>query len=77
MNRIFDGQTGKIVEPETFDQRYGAYDFEPPPWTFGNLQDTVPNAPAIADFFGVPVKWIVIAGVVIWVGSYFVQKTKG
>ena len=66
--RIINGETGQ-VESEAPNA------FEAPPWSrFGAVDNSIPTAPAVADFFGVPVKWVLIAGVVIWVGSYFLKR---
>ena len=67
MNRTFDNR-GHLIDEQ-------AYSFEPPPWTFGNLADSAtPSAPAIAEFLGVPVTWVLVAGIGLIVVAYFCRR---
>lgn len=71
-SRIWNGKTGQVEYEPSF---HGA-DFEAPPWQFGDVQGNAPSAPAIADFLGVPVKWVLIAGIVLVVLPYIFKRAK-
>lgn len=65
MSRTFDANGRVILEQ----------DFANPSWNFSGLADTAPpSAPAIADFLGVPIRWVLIAGIVLLVLPYFLKR---
>ena len=67
MGRTFDNR-GRLIDVQP-------YTFEPPPWAFGNLADSAaPSAPAIAEFLGVPVTWVLVAGIGLLVVAYFCKR---
>ena len=40
------------------------------------LGDAAPSAPAIADFFGVPVQWVLIAGLGLFLIAFFHKNSR-
>jgi hypothetical protein len=74
--RIWNGYTGKIEEAREFRQEYAQPEFQVPPWTLGDAPANAPSVPAIADFLGVPVRWVIIAGVVLFVLPYLFSRAK-
>ena len=63
--KTIDGMTGQIID-DTAPPRYSApYDTQT---GFGETSPaTTPNVPAIATFLGVPVGWVIVAGLVLLV----------
>ena len=74
--RVWNGYTGKIETAQEYRQEYAQPEFQAPPWALGDAQTNAPNVPAIADFLGGPIRWVIVAGVVLFVLPYLFGKIK-
>jgi len=68
--------SGRTINGETGQVEQDAPRFDGSPWSqqFGAVNPPETTAPQVAAFFGVPVKWVLIAGLVIWAGSHVFKR---